>query len=152
MPDSPSLHRGPAHEPTRRHRSRSASGSGITPASALATTGTFTADALLVLLFAMMGNREHDSGLAMGEIVSTAWPFLAGLALGWLVTASWRRPAQIWPAGVVVLVITVTAGMTLRQLFTDGGVQVSFVLVTLGVLAVLLLGHRAVTRLLLPRR
>ncbi|PXA79117.1 DUF3054 domain-containing protein [Auritidibacter ignavus] len=82
----------------------------------------FTADALLVLLFAALGNREHDSGLAMGEIVSTAWPFLAGLALGWLVTASWRRPAQIWPAGVVVLAITVAAGMILRQLFTAGGV------------------------------
>ncbi|WP_150462485.1 DUF3054 domain-containing protein [Nesterenkonia ebinurensis] len=106
----------------------------------------FLADALLVLLFAALGNRAHDSGLAPTEILTTAWPFLVGLAAGWIVTRSWSRPWQIWPAGVVVVALTVTLGMLLRQLFTDSGVQLSFVLVATGTLCVLLVGRRLLTR------
>lgn len=110
------------------------------------------ADAALVVLFAVVGNRSHTSGLSAAEVWSTAWPFLMGLALGWLLTVSWRHPSSIWPGGVVVVIVTVACGMMMRQLFTDGGVQLSFVVVATLTLAVFMLGRRLMTRLLFRRR
>ncbi|WP_211090360.1 DUF3054 domain-containing protein [Nesterenkonia sedimenti] len=105
-------------------------------------------DALLVVVFAALGNRAHDSGLAPLDIFATAWPFLVGLLLGWLVTASWSRPHQIWPAGLLIVVVTLAAGMVLRYFFTPGGVQLSFVLVATATLATFLLGRRLIGLLL----
>lgn len=102
-------------------------------------------DAALVILFAAMGNRSHDSGLGAPEIWSTAWPFLLGLAVSWLLTFSWGNPHRIWPTGVFVVIGTVTLGMMFRSSLTDGGVQLSFVLVASAALAVLLLGRRLVS-------
>lgn len=99
-------------------------------------------DAALVLVFAALGNRAHDSGLSPADLISTAWPFLVGLALGWAASGSWRRPHSLWPHGVILLAVTAVVGMLLRQLFTDGGAQFSFVLVATGTLCLLLLGRR----------
>ncbi len=109
------------------------------------------ADAVLVTLFAVTGNRSHDSGLAPAEIWSTAWPFLLGLALSWLLSFSWGNPHRIWPTGIFVVIGTVALGMMFRTAFTDGGVQLSFVLVASASLAVLLLGRRWVTQRLMHR-
>lgn len=109
-------------------------------------------EAALVVLFAVLGNRTHDSGLSAAEVWSTAWPFLMGLGLGWLVTFSWRRPTSIWPYGVLLVLVTVAWGMLMRQLFTDGGVQLTFVIVATLTLGVFILGRRLVTKLLLRRR
>lgn len=100
------------------------------------------------MVFALLGNRSHDSGLALGEITGTAWPFLLGLALSWLLTFSWASPSRIWPTGMLVVLGTVTLGMTFRTLFTEGGAQLSFVLVTTGVLTLFLLGRRVLSDLL----
>lgn len=109
------------------------------------------ADAALVAAFAAMGNRTHESGLSAADVWSTAWPFLAGLVMGWIFTQSWRQHSTLWPAGVFVVIYTVALGMTFRYFLTDGGVQLSFVLVATGTLAVLLLARRLLTTLLLPR-
>lgn len=111
----------------------------------------FLLDALLILVFAILGNRSHESGLSPADIGSTAWPFLTGLTVAWLVTRSWARPSQIWPAGVIVVAVTVGVGMALRVLFTDGGTELSFVLVATVTLGAFLLGRRALTALVLPR-
>ncbi|RJN31247.1 DUF3054 domain-containing protein [Nesterenkonia natronophila] len=111
----------------------------------------FLSDAVLVLLFALWGNRSHQTGLAPADVVSTAWPFLIGLGLGWLVTRSWTHPSQLWPAGVVVLAVTVAAGLVLRVLFTDGGAEFSFILVATATLALFLLVRRLLTTWLLAR-
>ncbi|GAA1451236.1 DUF3054 domain-containing protein [Nesterenkonia lacusekhoensis] len=108
-------------------------------------------DGLLVLVFALLGNRSHDSGLGLSEIISTAWPFLLGLALSWLLAFSWVSPNRIWPTGILVVLGTVIFGMTLRTLFTDGGTQLSFVLVATGVLAVFLLGRRVLSGMIRRR-
>lgn len=113
--------------------------------------GSFLCDALLIVAFAVLGNRAHDSGLAPVDVLATAWPFLVGLTVGWLVTASWSRPHQIWPAGLLVVVVTVVVGMVLRHLFTPGGVQLSFVLVATATLAVFLLGRRLIGLLMIRR-
>ena len=102
-------------------------------------------DAVLVVLFAIAGNYAHDSGLSAAAVSGTAWPFLAGLVLAWLLSSSWTRPSQVWPAGVLAVILTVVVGLSLRVLFTDGGAELSFILVATGTLGVLLLARRLVT-------
>lgn len=108
-------------------------------------------DAVLVVVFAVLGNISHDSGLSPADIWSTAWPFLLGLVLGWWITFSWRYPSNIWPSGAVLVIFTVFWGMMMRHFVTDGGVEVSFVIVATLVLGALLLGRRLGTKYLLPR-
>ena len=76
-------------------------------------------------------------------IAETAWPFLAGAGVGWLVSRGWRRPTALAPTGVVVWVCTVAVGMLLRRASSQG-VAVSFVVVASLATAVVLLGWRAV--------
>ena len=77
----------------------------------------------------------------MAGVAETAWPFLAGTAIGWLVSRGWRRPTALVPTGVVVWVCTVAVGMLLREA-TSAGVAVSFVVVASAATAVVLLGWR----------
>ena len=109
-------------------------------------------DAVLIFLFAVMGNISHESGLTPGALWTTAWPFLLGLALGWWATSGWRSPSSIWPSGILLVIVTVTGGMILRHYFTNGGAQLSFILVATLTLGILMLGRRLLTKLLLPRR
>lgn len=100
-------------------------------------------DVTLVLLFAALGRRAHD--LEPLGLLETAWPFLAGLLTGWGAWRLHRAPWQLWPRGVTLWLTTVGVGMVLRAL-TGEGTAPSFVLVALGVLALLLLGSRAAVR------
>ncbi|GAA1806376.1 DUF3054 domain-containing protein [Nesterenkonia flava] len=115
------------------------------------TLGLFAVDAVLVLSFAAAGNRSHETGLSPADVLSTAWPFLVGLALSWCLTRSFLRPHSLWPQGVFTVVGTVALGMILRVAFTDGGVQVSFVMVATLVLSVLLLGRRLLSGIIARR-
>ncbi|WP_102141446.1 DUF3054 domain-containing protein [Mycobacterium hubeiense] len=99
------------------------------------------ADLACVVLFCTIGRRSHAEGLSIAGIAQTAWPFLAGTAVGWLLSVGWRRPLALMPTGVVVWVCTVAVGMVLRAL-TSQGVSPSFVVVASLVTSVLLLGWR----------
>lgn len=81
----------------------------------------------------------------------TAWPFLTGTALGWLVSRGWRRPTAVLPTGVVVWLCTVIVGMLLRKA-SSAGVAASFVVVASTVTALVLLGWRVAAGLTLRRR
>lgn len=120
--------------------------------SAITASVLLLLDAALVVLFAVAGNRSHSTGLSVLDIAGTAWPFLVGLLLGWALTRSWRQPSRLWPEGVVVVLVTVALGMTLRVLLADGGAPLSFVAVATGSLALLLLGRRLVSSQMLRRR
>ncbi|WP_046301449.1 DUF3054 domain-containing protein, partial [Mycobacterium sp. UM_Kg27] len=100
-------------------------------------------DVVAVLIFCALGRRSHDEGITLSGLATTAWPFLSGTALGWLVSRGWRRPTALWPTGVAVWISTVLVGMLLREA-TSAGVATSFVLVASTVTAVFLLGWRAV--------
>lgn len=100
-------------------------------------------DVVAVLVFCALGRRSHAEGLDLGGLATTAWPFLTGTALGWLVSRAWRRPTALAPTGVVVWISTVLVGMLLRMV-TSAGVAWSFVVVASTVTAVFLLGWRAV--------
>lgn len=99
------------------------------------------ADVVGVLVFCTIGRRSHAEGLTVAGVAETAWPFLAGSAVGWLLIRGWRRPTAVVPTGVVVWVCTVAVGMLLRKA-TSAGVAVSFVVVASAATAVVLLGWR----------
>lgn len=104
------------------------------------------ADIVCVIVFCTIGRRSHAEGLTVAGIAQTAWPFLAGAGVGWLLIRGWRRPFTVIPTGVVVWVCTVVVGMVLRKV-TSAGVSTSFVVVALLSTAVLLLGWRGAAAL-----
>jgi hypothetical protein len=108
-------------------------------------------DAVLVVVFAVVGRSSHAEGLDVAGVWGTAWPFLAGLGVGWLAARAWRHPLDVWPTGVVVWASTLVIGMLLR-LLTGQGTAVPFIVVATLTLAVLLLGWRAIARVVLRLR
>ena len=102
---------------------------------------TAAADIVLVLLFALSGRRSHSESVTAGGVLVTAWPFLAALAAGWLITRLWQQPLRVWPHGVCLWLITVAGGMLLRVL-SGSTAELPFVIVATLVLALFLLGHR----------
>ncbi len=102
---------------------------------------TAAADIVLVLLFALSGRRSHSESLTAGGVLVTAWPFLAALAAGWLITRLWKAPLRLWPQAVCLWLITVAGGMLLRVL-SGSTAELPFVIVATLVLALFLLGHR----------
>lgn len=109
-------------------------------------------DAALVLLFAAVGRHSHaESGAVLG-VLTTAWPFLAGAAVGWLVSGvgRWADPRTL-RGGIPVWAGAVAVGMLLRVV-TGRGTAVSFVIVATVVLGIFLLGWRAVAARLVARR
>ncbi|CDO30669.1 DUF3054 domain-containing protein [Mycolicibacterium porcinum] len=103
----------------------------------------FLADLICVVVFCTIGRRSHAEGITVTGVAETAWPFLTGTVVGWLLSRGWQRPTSLAPTGIVVWISTVVIGMVLRKL-TSAGVAVSFIVVASLVTAVLLLGWRAV--------
>ena len=109
------------------------------------------ADLAFILLFAAVGRRNHAEGLSIGGVIETAWPFLAGAAVGWLISRAWRRPTAVVPTGITIWVCTVAVGMLLRKA-TSEGTAASFIVVTTLTVALLLLGWRAAVTKVIGRR
>lgn len=105
-------------------------------------------DAVLVLAFALAGRSSHAEALDPAGLWGTAWPFLVGAAIGWLAVRAWRAPLAVWPTGVVVWISAVVLGMLLRAA-TGQGTAVAFIIVAALTLALLLIGWRAIARLVL---
>jgi hypothetical protein len=113
-------------------------------------------DVCCVLVFVIIGRASHTKGESLAGIVSTAWPFLAGLAGGWLVTAglagrAWRQPSRLWPAGVGAWLGTVVLGMVFRVV-SGQGTALAFIGVALAFLGLFMLGWRLLARLSWLRR
>lgn len=103
------------------------------------------ADIACVLVFCALGRRSHAEGVTLTGVAETAWPFLTGTALGWLLAKGWQRPAALAPTGVVVWVCTVAVGMLLRKVDLFGppkSTAASFIVVASLVTAVLVMGWR----------
>ncbi|MGW8568330.1 DUF3054 domain-containing protein [Isoptericola sp. NPDC055881] len=109
-------------------------------------------DLVCVVVFTVVGTISHATSGDLGHVALVGLPFVAGLAVGWLVARAWRAPARLWPAGVVVWCATVVLGLALRPVLGVGGVEVSFAVVTTVFLGVTMLGWRAVAALVARRR
>lgn len=123
-------------------------------------------DVCCVLIFVIIGRASHAKGETLAGIASTAWPFLAGLGIGWALALAraalapaaspgddrqapsaraWRRAGSLTVGGVVVWLGTVAFGMVLRVV-SGQGTAVSFVIVALVFLGLFLLGWRVIWR------
>ena len=120
----------------------------------------FLLDAVCVLAFAAGGRSSHDEAISVGGVAQTAWPFLVGLGVGWLVllaasgSGSRRDHLSPVPAGVVLVLASWGLGMVLR-LVTGQGASGAFPLVALAFLTLTLIGWRVVAALIsrrAPRR
>jgi hypothetical protein len=99
-------------------------------------------DALAIVVFVLIGRGTHGEPVLSGA-AGTAWPFLVGAAVGWLVLLASRRwPATSWRGGAVVVAATVIVGMGLRLVAGDE-VDLTFVAVATAFLGLFLLGWRA---------
>ena len=112
-------------------------------------------DCCCVLLFVVIGRASHTKGESLAGIASTAWPFLAGLAAGWLAAAGlagrpWR-PYLLWPGGVGAWLGAVGLGMVLRVV-AGQGTAFAFVVVALVFLGLFLLGWRVLAQVAARRR
>ncbi|MDJ0359503.1 DUF3054 domain-containing protein [Rhodococcus sp. H29-C3] len=112
-------------------------------------------DLVLVLIFCAVGRRSHDESGALAGLATTAWPFLIGAAVGWAATWALYRDKfdafLLLPTGIIVWVSTVAIGMVLRAI-SGQGTAFSFVIVATTVLAVFLLGWRALARVVSARK
>ena len=105
------------------------------------SAGWLTVDVVVLLVFAAIGRGSHAESLDAAGVLQTAWPFVAGAAVGWLVARAWRRPLALWPTGVSTWLGALVVGMLLRRLVGEGTAW-DFVAVATGFLAVFLLGWR----------
>jgi hypothetical protein len=91
-------------------------------------------DLAAVAVFVTIGRAVHTDGL-------TGWPFVSGLAAGWVALSARHLPGTSVADGVLVLVSTVVIGMTLRVVSAQG-IAFAFVLVALGFLGAAMIGWR----------
>lgn len=111
---------------------------GAAKASADGRSWANSVDAALILVFAVIGRSSHGEKLDLYGVIGTAYPFIVGALIGWLVV---RRRGEYLRGGVVIWAFTVVIGMVIRAV-TGQGVAVSFVVVASAVLAAFLLGWR----------
>ena len=121
----------------------------LSPSARAARAAVF--DLVSVILFVLVGRVSHGQAVDAGGVLSTAWPFLVGLAIGWIASVAWRRPYGVVRPGLIVWASTVVLGVLLRFV-TGVGAETSFIVVTAVVLGALLVGWRAVATLLSRRR
>ena len=100
-------------------------------------------DAVLVISFAAMGRSSHAREATLGGLWETSWPFLAGLAVTWIIIAAWRAPFAVLRTGLPLAAGTLVVGMLLRWA-SGQGTALPFVLVAAGTLLLMLVGWRLV--------
>lgn len=115
--------------------------------SAGIVVGAFLLDAAFVVAFAALGRGSHDREATLAGLFETAWPFLAGLALAWLVTLAWRSPLAVRRTGLPVWIGTAGLGLLLRAAVGQG-TALPFVIVATLTLCAMLIGWRLIAALM----
>ncbi|QIK64687.1 DUF3054 domain-containing protein [Leucobacter viscericola] len=104
-------------------------------------------DVVLVVLFAALGRSSHSREATLFGLWTTAWPFLAGLAIMWVSARVSKHPLSPVKSGIPVWIGTVALGMILRAL-TGAGTALPFVIVATVSIAVFLVGWRLIAQLI----
>jgi hypothetical protein len=105
----------------------------------------------VLVVFVVVGRRSHHEDAGTAGFLRVWWPFVAGLAVAWLVTGLHRAPLA-WGRAVAAWLVTVAVGMTLRIVVEDRSFKVAFTVVTLLFVGAGMLGWRAVARAVHARR
>jgi biotin transporter BioY len=109
-------------------------------------------DVLAVLVFAAIGTVVHHGVSGWREFTDTAWPFLVGLFLGWGALSTLHLHPRARVASVFPIVGTVVFGLLLRALGQGGRTTLSYMVVTVVLVTVLLLGWRWLDLMVRRRR
>ena len=124
------------------------------PFRTVATPVAAVTDVLLVLVFAAVGRSSHGEDVLTG-LAGTAWPFLLGLLVGWPAgRLAYRDRFDAWriaSGGVLIWACTLGVGVLARAV-SGQGTAPSFIVVAGVVLALFLLGWRALAALVHRRR
>ena len=120
--------------------------------SCMAPLVMFVVDVVLIVVFSTFGRGAHSEGLGAAQVWGTAWPFLAGLVVGWLILLATRRDPGGLGSGVLVWSASLVVGMVIRGI-GDGRVpHWSFIVVAASVTAIFLIGWRAIRAAVLRGR
>lgn len=106
----------------------------------------FVSDVALVVVFTYALRLSHDQPVDPAAIADNTWPYLIGLAGGWLITRSWRRTLTLG-SSLGVWFCTVLGGLGIRYALNPH-VRLSSVIVTVFVLGFFLIGWRLIAFLM----
>ncbi|MFZ9730850.1 MAG: DUF3054 domain-containing protein [Ilumatobacteraceae bacterium] len=110
-----------------------------------AATFRFMLDVTCILIFVVIGRRNHGETTDASGSIGTAAPFLIALVGAWVGARAWRAPRAL-ATGVVLWIVTASVGLGIRRYVFGDGIATPFILVTAAVLGLLLVGTR------LPKR
>ena len=94
-------------------------------------------DVVAVVVFVVIGQRNHDGSSDVYGIINLAAPFLIALLTSWVVLRTWREPFNR-ASFVATWVITVAGGLFLRRVVFDRGIATAFIIVAVITLGLLL--------------
>jgi lipopolysaccharide export LptBFGC system permease protein LptF len=107
------------------------------------TVASIVADVLFVFVFVVVGRAHHGHANSVHGVLTTLWPFLTGLLVGWLVLLVAGAKSWSIGSGILLAIITVALGMALRVL--DGqGTELAFIGVALAFLSLFFLSWRVI--------
>ncbi len=101
---------------------------------------TFGADVVAIVLFAVLGRRNHHEVSTVTGVLVVAWPFLAGWAIACFATRLDRRPRSA--AGALRALLVAMPIALLLRVATDRGIAPAFIAVAVVFLGVVLVGRR----------
>ncbi len=107
-----------------------------------AVAGIVVADLCALAVYVAVGRASHDESLSAAGLLTTAWPFVIGLAGGYLGAAMVDWPLTSLRGGAVITGKCLIIGLVLRYGVQREGTPFSFILVTVLVLTVLMQGWR----------
>lgn len=115
-----------------------------------AAVTTAIVDAVAVVVFVVVGQRNHDGSSDIYGIINLAAPFLIALGTSWAILRTWRRPFNR-ASFVATWAITVVGGLFLRRVIFDRGIAIAFIIVAVISLGLLLGFGRLLSRRISPQ-
>jgi Protein of unknown function (DUF3054) len=106
----------------------------------------FLIDVACVLVFVLIGRRNHGEGSAASGVLRTAAPFLMALVLGWVAARRQWALAETWRFGIPLWVGTVALGLVFRRVLFNDGTAAAFIIVAALFLGLVLVGWRAIAQ------
>ena len=105
---------------------------------------------MAVVVFVVVGQRNHDGSSDVYGIINLAAPFLIALGTSWAVLRTWRGPFNR-ASFVATWAITVVGGLFLRRVVFDRGIAMAFIIVAMITLGLLLGLGRLLSRRISPQ-